>query len=477
MPGRTLANGAIVPAGVTQYARKRIYSNSGLFNTRAEAFYAEDNFKLIGDRLLVSAGLRNETFDNKNSRGETFVKMKNQWAPRIGASFDVANDGKSKLFANFGRYHLPVATNTNIRLAGGENFYEEYYVLNSVNADSTPTVGAQIGGRNVFSDGTIKDPKQIVDKNLKPMYQDEYILGYQRALNKNWTVGIRTTYRNVVRFIEDMAIDETLNAYAAAQGIPASKFKAGGNDYYVLSNPGQPVTFNIDLNDGKGVRTLTFSPTELRYPQARRQYVAGELFFERLYDGKWRMQGSYTHSYSWGNDEGSVLSDNGQADAGLTILFDHPGLMDHSTGYLANDKRHKFKLFGSYSLTKDFQAGANIRVESGTPLNAFGYHPTDPFARQYGAASFYSNSLPAPRASRGRTPWITQLDLTAKYRPTWAQGKLSFGVDIFNVFNTQHYTERNQVSETGLNVVNPAYGLPTVFQSARSGRLSVSYEY
>ena len=40
--------------------------------------------------------------------------------------------------------------------------------------------------------------------------------------------------------------------------------------------------------------------------------------------------------------EGSVLSDNGQTDAGLTVLFDHPGLMDHSTGYLANDINNNY---------------------------------------------------------------------------------------------------------------------------------------
>lgn len=476
-PSRVLANGGIVPAGVTQYARKRIYQNSGKFQTEAQAYYLEDNVKLINNRLVLSAGLRDETFNNKNSRSETFVKMDGQWAPRLGASFDLQGDGKSKVFANWGRYHLPVATNTNIRLAGGELYYEEYYALNSLNADSTPNIGAQIGGRTYFADGSIKDPQQIVDKKLKPMYQDEIIIGYQRALNKNWTAGIRGTYRKVQRFIEDMAVDETLNVFARAQGIPASKFNAGGNDYYVLGNPGQPVTFAIDMNDGKGVREITLSAKDLRFPTAQRQYAAAEVFFERLYDGKWMLQGSYTHSYSWGNDEGSVLSDNGQSDAGLTVLFDHPGLMDHSTGYLANDKRHKFKLFGSYSLTKQFQAGANLRLESGTPLNAFGFHPTDAFAAAYGADSFFNNGIANSRGSAGRSPWITQIDLNMKYRPEWGKNKVSFTISAFNILNSHKWTEMNQVAEIGLKQPNPTYGLPTSFQSPRSARLMMSYDY
>jgi len=307
------------------------------------------------------------------------------------------------------------------------------------------------------------------------MYQDEFILGYQRALNKNWTVGVRGVYRNVGRFIEDMTMDQALNTYAKANNIAG--FAAGGNDYYVLSNPGQSVTFNVDFGDGKGIRTMSFSPSQLGYPKAQRKYAGLEFTFERLYDGKWFMQGSYTNSYSWGNDEGSVLSDNGQTDAGLTQLFDHPGLMDHSYGYLANDIRHKFKVFGAYNLTSEFQVGGNLRVESGMPLNALGVHPTDPFAAQYGASSFYVNGQPSPRASAGRAPWVEQIDLSFKYTPEWGHKKVSMGLDLFNVLNARKNTEANNVAEQALGVPNPAYGLPTAFQPSRSGRISMSYTY
>ena len=222
----------------------------------------------------------------------------------------------------------------------------------------------------------------------------------------------------------------------------------------------------------------------LRAEAERRGYIVvapaapeGELFFEKIYDGKWFLQGSYTWSHTYGNDEGYVLSDNGQSDAGLTVLFDHPGLMDYSSGDLANDKRHKFKLFGSYNVTSEWQMGANLRHESGTPLNAFGFHPTDAFARAYGADSFYANSQPAPRGSRGRTSWITQLDLNVRYRPSWGKKKVTFGASVFNVLNQHRPTELNQVAEIGLNQPNPTYFLPTSFQQTRSVRLSAAYEF
>ena len=45
------------------------------------------------------------------------------WAPRIGATFDIFGDKRTKLTAFYGKYYLPIATNTNIRLGGSETYY------------------------------------------------------------------------------------------------------------------------------------------------------------------------------------------------------------------------------------------------------------------------------------------------------------------------------------------------------------------
>ncbi len=65
----------------------------------------------------------------------------------------------------------------------------------------------------------------------------------------------------------------------------------------------------------------------------------------------------YTWSHSWGNNEGYVRSDNGQDDAGLTTLFDQPGLLDNAYGDLPNDRRHQVKLYGAYAVTEDLTLG------------------------------------------------------------------------------------------------------------------------
>ncbi len=471
--GVTRVNGVTVPVGATQYVREQIYGNNGHFSTISKAYYIEDNWKLMDERLLLSLGLRNDEFNNMNKVGQSFVDLKNQWAPRLGATFDINKDDRSKLFATYGRYTMPIANNTNIRFSGGEIYTQDYYVLNSVDATThLPTVGAQLGAHYVLpgEDGALKDPKTIVNQDLKPMYQDEVIVGYQTAVNKDWTAGVRGTYREMTHFIEDIGADV----------VP------GDDSTYVdvLTNPGHTLNIWADLGDGKGLRQFIVPANQQGYggqiaPPAVRKYIAAEFFFEKSNNGKWWLQGSYTLSHSWGNDEGYVLSDIAQTDAGLTELYDYPQLMDGRWGNLANDRRHKIKLFGAVKLNSEWQMGFNALVQSGTPKLAIGYYPgNDANLQAYGAAYFYNNGKLVPRGSLGNTPVTKQLDVSFKYTPAWGRQKISFGADIFNVFNFKTVTEYYQYAENGgSGTPNPFFGTPTVYQTPIYVRLSAAYKF
>ncbi len=479
VPGSGIVNGAAVPGGTTEYVRERHYANGGGFVVDTTAVYVEDTVKLLDDRLVLTVGLRNETFDNQNASGASFIKVEDQLAPRIAGAFDMKGDGKSKIFGSYGKYYLPIASNTNIRLAGAELFTEDYYVLNSVDANFLPSKGAKIGGQVVFSDGKAKDTRSIVNSTIEPMYQDELILGYQTAIGNNWSAGIRGVYRNVGSTIEDVAIDAALNKYAVSKGYDTLYgFDAHGFDYYVLTNPGKPISLFIDFGSGTA-EPVTLAAADLGYPESVRKYVAVELFAERLWDGKWYASFNYTWSHSYGNNEGSVRSDNGQDDAGLTTLFDQPGLADGSYGDLPNDKRHKIKMFGAYKLTDEFQIGANLQVSSGRPINAFGVHPTDLFAQAYGAESFFQNGVLVPRGSKGTTDWVTKLDLSLKYKPkfSWAKERITLGVDVFNVLDLRGVTEVDELAEEGNGAARAEYLSPTAFQTPRYVRFSAEFSW
>ena len=114
----TLENGArAVPVG-TEYVRTRQNEVDGEFETINSAYYLEDNWS-VTDNLVLNAGVRVEGFDNKNSDGDSYIKMDDMIAPRFGFSWDMKGDSRSKLFGNAGRYFLPVANVINIKQAGG----------------------------------------------------------------------------------------------------------------------------------------------------------------------------------------------------------------------------------------------------------------------------------------------------------------------------------------------------------------------
>jgi TonB dependent receptor/Carboxypeptidase regulatory-like domain/TonB-dependent Receptor Plug Domain len=460
----------------TPYVRRRFYENIGDFAVETSAFYLEDNWQ-VTDSLLLSLGIRNETFDNRNALDETFIKISDQWAPRLGFAWDVRADGRSKLFGSYGRYYLPIASNTNARMSGAENFYEEYYLYSGVNpgtADPT-ALGAQIGPRQTFANGEVPDVRQIVNRDIDPMYQEEFIVGFQQQLSQNWAAGVRATYRDLKVAIEDVAVDAALNAYAAENGF--ADFEAGGFDYYVLTNPGEDVKMSVDLDDDGILDDVSLSADALGYPEAKRRYIAVDLFFQRAFDGLWALQGSYTWSHNYGNNEGYVRSDNGQDDAGITTAFDQPGLTQGANGNLPNDRRHQVKLFGVYQVLPELAVSANARALSGRPVNCFGVHPTDAFAAEYGHESFFCGGEVAPRGSAGNLPWQYKLDLGVEYRPAFFDNSLSVKLDVFNVLNSQKAVQIVETGELDDGGVDPKYRLPVYYQSPRSVRLSASYNF
>src|SRR5690606_3445921 len=115
-PGSSL-NGGVVPASGL-VARTRRYEVAGSFETINSAYYIEDNWQ-VSPNFLLNIGARVEGFDNKGGDGDSYIKIDDMIAPRLGFAWDVRGDGTTKVFGNLGRYFLPVANVINIKQAGG----------------------------------------------------------------------------------------------------------------------------------------------------------------------------------------------------------------------------------------------------------------------------------------------------------------------------------------------------------------------
>lgn len=475
-PSSGVQNGAAVPAG-TFLVRERRYNVGGDFKVKNNAYYAQDDFKLMDDKLLFSLGIRNEGFKNFNRNEEVFVEAKNQWAPRLSVSYDPSGTGKSKIYANYGIYYLPIASNTNIRASGGESDIVDWYAVSGINPDGTPIKVTKLGGTIVNADGVPPPAGSVAAQNLKPMYQSEYILGGQFQLANNWTFSVRGTYRNLDSTIDDTLVNnstpEDIGAVARwAKRTGNADFSANlGSNHYVLFNPGKDLTFLADVKgDGKLV-PVTLTKADLQMPEAVRKYYAMAFILERQFSKKAGVNLSYTWSHSYGNMEGWVKSDTGQDDAGLTAAFDLPEFMVNAYGDLPNDRRHMFKAYGWYRVIKDVTMGVNATLESGRAKNKLGSPRTHP-PTGYEGATFL-----APRGSQGRTAWVPTLDWSAEYTPKIYGHKVTLAVDVFNVFNSAAVRQVFENYEDASYSPDARYGLTTAFQAPRTVRFSVGFDW
>ncbi|WP_444942878.1 TonB-dependent receptor domain-containing protein [Microbulbifer sp. ZKSA006] len=467
-----------------EFARMRYYQNKGGFETDSSAYYLQDTWQVTDD-LSVQFGLRNETFTNKDASGSEFIEISDQWAPRLSLVWDPTGEGNQKLFANFGHYYLPVASNTNVRLAGEELYTIQDYDWDGscLNEDSTPCNLSNPYETLYFADGNLQDARALVDKNIDPMYQSEYILGYEYVMDNGVQLGVKGIYRNLETALEDLAIDAAVIDYYNSTGSwDASKVDGAtvedvfdGFHQYVLTNPGNDMRIYI-TEQGE---YINLSADQLNFPEAKRQYGAVEFTFKRPFDGRWSLDASYTWGHSWGNNEGYVRSDNGQTDSGLTTNFDQPGLVEGGYGDLPNDRRHTIKAFGTYSFDLGLRLGANFMWQTGRPKNCFGMHPTDEFAAYYDSESFYCQGELNSRGSLGRTDNYWNLDLNAQYPIELANNQtLLVSLDVFNVFNNDAVIEVEEVGDLdGTTEPYEYFGEPYYYQTPRSIRLGLRYDF
>lgn len=484
--------------------RRRILdTQSGSYEVVNNAAYVEDSWQAT-DNLMLYLGVRAETFENKNAVGDTFIESDTLIAPRLGFSWDVNGDSSFKVFANAGRYFIPVASNTSIRGSGYEYSDETWFFLNGVNPDGTPVIGDVLIPTGVNGSRTPPDPATIAATNLDPMYQDEYILGFQHQLTPNWTLGMRAIHREIKAGFDDSCGHNGFDQWAADNGYDPDFSQDGdGIDMptcYII-NPGNDVSIALDPNNTGNLQVYTVPASYLGLPEYRRKYNAVEFFWERAKADNWYLQGSYTFAKSIGNVEGYVNSTLEQDDAGVTQDFDFAAFEDGAYGYLPNDRRHTLKVFGALDLNDEWTVSANLLVQSGRPVNCNGYIPVgglgigDPDGgsiANYSGSSFYcrgpsgdyprdGNGLPLPgnRGDRGRTPWARTLDLGVAYRPNWANGKLNLQVKVFNALNSQTVTEYNEASANTVaqTFLSPDYLNDVNYQTPRSVRITAQYEF
>jgi hypothetical protein len=499
-PGATLDNGGVVPVGVTSYVRTRRNEVNGTFETINSAYYLEDNWS-ITPNLVLNGGLRMEAFDNKNSDGDSYIKIDNMLAPRVGFSWDMKGDNRTKLFGNAGRYFLPVANVINIKQAGGFLDERTFYALDGLEdfeyngaTYQRPILGAQIGPvDNSQGDGTVGDLRGEVDHDMDPVYQDELILGFQAMIDDKWSYGVRGIYRKLNNAIDDMEI--------TSNGILCGGEPTGVG--FVMGNPGEKLTVFTDTNcDGENDAFVTIDTAkagwalfddngnyvgERGYPKPKRNYKALEFMLDRAWDDHWSLNASYTLAFSKGNAEGPVNSDTDFGDTGRTENFDNPWVNYGADGYLPNDRRHSLKVRGAYALGESWEVGASLNVLSGRPISAIGS------GNPFDGTNYYSyfictanctSDIPSERVyalrgrgNEGRTPWLYDVGATVTYKHSFSAADLRVKLSVYNLFNQQYNQQVDDRLEDDIGHISEFWRLGSDYQTPRYATLTLNLDF
>ena len=483
------------------YVEQQVFATSATARVITTGYYFKDNWK-FADRWLAELGVRGDSFDNRNGSGQSYVKQTNILQPRIGLVWDVNGDSSSKAYAHYGIYSLPVTAGVAIRGASASLFYNQDFFYSGTdpvtglpqNLQPTPandpagfySTPYYLNGEN----GTTPNPGSVASQNLKPIQQSEYILGFQQNFAEDWIAGVRVIHRNLDKTIDDSCDLRPVAAYAQSQyGLTVGDNTAAGGPApqgvpgcYIF-NPGSSADLLLPLNSNDPTRLypVHLSAADINEPKAKRVYDAVEFTVEKSFSHNWYFSGSYTWAHSYGNTEGLVRTDFRQTDTGTTVDFDFPEVQQGGYGLLANDHRHTLKLYGAYRPFSELTLGLNFLFQSGSPYGCLG---TAVGPDVYGYANSYHScgGRIVPEGSVGTTDDITQVDLSAEYRPHYVKG-LKLSIAVFNLFDEHAVVSVYQFGESasGSSYANTRYAIPNYpvdpYQAPRSVRFGLQYDF
>jgi hypothetical protein len=421
-----------------------------------------------------------------------FLKIDKQLNPRASAVWDVNGDATFKVFGSAGRYSIQIPTHVAVRGASRSTLTREYFSYTGINPDGTP-----VGLKNITpvtsSDnefGQAKLAETVAAQNLKPSYQDELTIGFDKQFSPELNFGAKVTYRKLRQTIDDWCDGRPFETWAAAHNVDISNW--GGFNCASI-NPGVTNDFLVDFagaGNNQNLTKVSLTASEMGFSEPTRVYKALDLYLEHPLRNGWYGKVNYTWSRSKGNTEGQTLSAVAQTDVAATQTWDHREIMEFADGLLPNDRQHQVKAFGYWQFHPEWSVGGNLLVASGQPMTCLGTYPSalidnDPGFPDYGSAYHYcygqngADNPPAPPGTGGRMPWDVRLDVNLVYRPASVKD-LAFKVDVFNVFNKQTVQQVDQLYNTDSGDRSPTFNTPgqnVGYTLPRNVKLGVEYNH
>ncbi|MGH9316948.1 MAG: TonB-dependent receptor [Thermoanaerobaculia bacterium] len=396
----------------------------------------------IRNNLTINAGLRWEKQIIRGLDNITFINV-DHFSPRVGFAWDFLNDGRTKAYGSYSHFVPIIPLDMNIRSLNGERDGATYN-FDPVDLACDPAAERPALDATCVIRGTAVDD---VDPDIRSPYADEIMVGVERQIGGNWSVGLRGIYRSLRRVIEDTCVPSDVC------------------DNYAFFNPGSSTQVCLG---GVCQGAPQFAP-------ARRYFRGIEVTAQKRLADRWMLYASYLYSQLKGNFDGSFRAVGGffARNPNITDDFDYPEFQVNAYGRLTLDRPHQVKLQAAYVFPFGLTASMAGHYQSGTPLSRIGWW------NNYAGPELFIT----PRGSEGRSPDTYEIDAHFEYGLPIGPVTVHVLADLFNLLNRQQVLEVDQnwafdQADNGLPTpTNSHYGLGNTFQQPRTLRLGLRVSF
>lgn len=369
-------------------------------------------------------------------------------SPRIGLVYDVFGDGKTAWKFSFSRYYEPVwsAKYNAAQIFGAGTYQWNWYDDNGNGYMDLPEDGDRYRIRYRYN----QDPsfnyyktwesmqeywrtgdESVLKDGLKAPYMDEFLVGLEHEVIRDFKLGLQFVYKVNKNIVEDV---DMYNGYDINRTDEIGPIWIP----YTVVDPGWDGEFDTDDDQELTIYGLRDDRPEPEYlgtnpPDAKRNYWAVILTFDKRMSNNWQLKGSVLYSSFKGNAEATYGPTEGESGA-----FDSPNALINNYGRIWFDRPLQIKIMGTVILPYDFIISGYFQYRSGSPWQrSFDrvYFPSTVTYQgiDYEVQQSYVGVLAEERGSQ-RNRSYTNLDLRLEKNFRLGDfGTLSLYIDALNV--------------------------------------------
>jgi Carboxypeptidase regulatory-like domain len=397
--------------GVPYYAYSYGYDVSAN-NTRTSVF-AQDSWR-IGNRVSVNLGLRGDLIRGDHpDLGNVYSS--NNWAPRLGISWDLMGDNRTVAKGTYGQYYEGAQTTLFTRAVPGVQDFVTYFV-----------VDGDIHDLEEVSRSVLSVPYKVAS-DIKHPRVDEVTLAFERALSAGTRLVVTGIWRDSENFVNAV---NPVSRWSVVN--PTNQLTNQPIQLYRWANrTAADVGSNFIIQNVDGFQYFDSSGNLIGTAHPFRKYRAVMFVLSKRLANRWQAQASYVYSKTTGN----VDNNGGQQVA--TRQFTTPNYaLINAEGHNTNDRPHEFKLLGTYQIpVVDVAVNGYFRILSGRT-----YTPFQQFTNaELNMASAYRRPYLEPLGSR-RLDKAALLDLRLEKVFRIEANQIGLYFDIENVTNSSNIT-------------------------------------